>query len=185
MHLVSCTNTHRDVTDLVNHGMVKNTKPWISWERNKKILNLCFRWHILRSYRFLVEVTFKVKLVALLKRTSNQGFFLVFLVFPWMSFSKSLTKWHFLSPPPSLPSNAKNCHFFLAPVSLCHSSWHETRNIFCIYGHLILWHSIKGGRKGQELQFEPMGIHTLTYIHVLTHFRPMFHLCRNQVVGFY
>ena len=26
MHLVSCTNTHRDVTDLVNHEMVKNTK---------------------------------------------------------------------------------------------------------------------------------------------------------------
>ena len=24
-----------------------------------KILNLCFRWHILRSYRFVVEVTFK------------------------------------------------------------------------------------------------------------------------------
>ena len=44
MHPVSCTNTHRDVTDLVNHGMVKNTKDWISWERNiislrnKKIL---------------------------------------------------------------------------------------------------------------------------------------------------
>ena len=34
MHLVSCTNTHRDVTDLVNHGMVKNTKTGISWERN-------------------------------------------------------------------------------------------------------------------------------------------------------
>ena len=34
MHLVSCTNTHRDVTDLVNHGMVKNTKTWISWEWN-------------------------------------------------------------------------------------------------------------------------------------------------------
>ena len=66
MHLVSCTNTHRDVTDLVNHGMVKNTKTWISWERNiiflrnKKIVNLCFRWHILRSYRFVMEVTFKV-----------------------------------------------------------------------------------------------------------------------------
>ena len=64
MHLVSCTNTHRDVTDLVNHGMVKNTKTWISWERNmiflrnKKILTLCFRWHILRSYRFVAEVTF-------------------------------------------------------------------------------------------------------------------------------
>ena len=67
MHLVSCTNTHRDVTDLVNHGMVKNTKIWISWERNiiflrnKKILNLCFRWHILINYGFVAEVTFKSK----------------------------------------------------------------------------------------------------------------------------
>ena len=66
MHLVSSTNTHRDVTDLANHGVVKNTKTWISWERNKIfvrnkiILNLCFRWHISRSYRFVVEVTFKV-----------------------------------------------------------------------------------------------------------------------------
>ena len=65
MHLVSCTNTHRDVTDLVNHGMVKNTKTWISWERNiiflqnKKILNTCFRCHILRSYHFVAKVTFK------------------------------------------------------------------------------------------------------------------------------
>ena len=76
MHLVSCTNTHRDVTDLVNHGMIKNTKPWISWERNiiflwnKKILNLCSRWHILRSHRFVAEVTFKLnnwKLVSVLK----------------------------------------------------------------------------------------------------------------------
>ena len=25
----------------------------------KKILNLCFRWHILRTYPFVVEVTFK------------------------------------------------------------------------------------------------------------------------------
>ena len=25
----------------------------------KKILNLCFRWHILRSYRFVADVTFK------------------------------------------------------------------------------------------------------------------------------
>ena len=65
MDLVSCTNTHCNFTDFVNHGMVKNTKTWISWERNimflqiKKILNLCFRLHILRSYRFLAEVTFK------------------------------------------------------------------------------------------------------------------------------
>ena len=53
-------------SSLVNHGMVKNTKAWISWERkitflrNKKNLNLCLRWHILRSYHFVVEVTFKV-----------------------------------------------------------------------------------------------------------------------------
>ena len=66
IHPVSCTNTHHDVTDLVNHGMVKNTKTWISWERNiiflwnKKILNLWLRWHILRSYRFVAEVTFKL-----------------------------------------------------------------------------------------------------------------------------
>ena len=38
IHLVSCTNTHRDVTDLVNHGKVKNTKTWISWERNVTFL---------------------------------------------------------------------------------------------------------------------------------------------------
>ena len=49
MHLISCTNTHRDITDSVNHGTVKNTKN----------LNLCFGWHILRSYRFVAEVTFK------------------------------------------------------------------------------------------------------------------------------
>ena len=67
MHLVLCTNTYHDVIDLVNHGMVKNTKTWISWERNiiflrnKKILNLCFRWHIL-SYCLVAEVTFKTKL---------------------------------------------------------------------------------------------------------------------------
>ena len=46
--------------------MVKNTKTWISWEqniiflRNKKIPNLCFILHILRSYCLVAEVTFKV-----------------------------------------------------------------------------------------------------------------------------
>ena len=64
MHLVSCTNTHHDVTDFVDLGIVKNTKTWISSERNitflrnKKILNLRLRWHILRSYCFVVQVTF-------------------------------------------------------------------------------------------------------------------------------
>ena len=53
MYLVLCTNTDCDVTDSVNHGMVKYTKTWISWEHN-------IRWHILRSYCFVVvEVTFK------------------------------------------------------------------------------------------------------------------------------
>ena len=61
---VSCANTHCDITDLVNHGMIKNTKTWISWGQNiiflwnKKMLNLCFRWHILRSYCFVAEVAF-------------------------------------------------------------------------------------------------------------------------------
>ena len=66
MHLFSCTDTHCGVTDLVNRWMVRNTKTWISWEQNiiflqnKNILNLCFRWHTLRSYHFVAEVTFKV-----------------------------------------------------------------------------------------------------------------------------
>ena len=61
---VSFTNINHDVTYLVNLWMVKNAKTWISWERsikflrNKKILNLCLRWHILRNYRFVAEVTF-------------------------------------------------------------------------------------------------------------------------------
>ena len=69
MHLISCTNTHCDVTNLVNHGMVKNTKIWISWERNitflrnKKNTNLCLRWHILRSYGFVAEINFNCLLL--------------------------------------------------------------------------------------------------------------------------
>ena len=45
IHPVSCTNTHHDITDLVNHGIVKNTKTRISQKqnllflRNKTILN--------------------------------------------------------------------------------------------------------------------------------------------------
>ena len=64
MHSVSCSNTLYDITDLVNHGMVKNTKTWISWEqnitfiRNKTNMNLCLRWQISRSYRYLAEVMF-------------------------------------------------------------------------------------------------------------------------------
>ena len=66
MHPVSCINTYHDVTDSVNHGMVKNTNTWMSWKRNifflrnKKILYLCLRWHIFISYRFLADVTFNI-----------------------------------------------------------------------------------------------------------------------------
>ena len=77
VYLVSCTNTHRYITDSVNHGMVMNTKTWISWEqniifpRNKKIINLCPRWHILRSYRFVAEVTFKWCMLTNVKSATN------------------------------------------------------------------------------------------------------------------
>ena len=30
MHLVSCTNTHHDVADFVDPGMLKNTKTYVS-----------------------------------------------------------------------------------------------------------------------------------------------------------
>ena len=61
--------THLDVTDLVNHGMVENTKSWISWGRyitflrNKKMINLYLRWHILRNYRFVAKVTFEYDVI--------------------------------------------------------------------------------------------------------------------------
>ena len=59
-HLVSHTNTHQ-----VNHGMVKLHKleyleQNITFLQNEKILNLCLRWHILRSYCFVVELTFNI-----------------------------------------------------------------------------------------------------------------------------
>ena len=65
MHPISCTNTHHDFTDLVNHWIRKNTKTWISQEQkitflwNKKTFYLFLRWHILRSSCFVAEVTFK------------------------------------------------------------------------------------------------------------------------------
>ena len=71
MHPVSCTTTHHDITDLINHGMVKNTKTCITFLQNEKILNLCLRWHIFRSYCFVAEVTFTVTIFSL------------FLVFQW------------------------------------------------------------------------------------------------------
>ena len=97
MHFVSSTNTHHDVTDLVNLGMVQNTKTWISWVRNitflrnKKILNLCLWWHFLRNQHFVAEVTFNWEITKLykflLKNTSN-----IDLLNPYKDWTKYLTK---------------------------------------------------------------------------------------------
>ena len=65
MYLVSCADTHHDVTDLVNHELNKNKKNLNilrtkqNFSMKQKILNLCISWHILRSCRFVAEVTFK------------------------------------------------------------------------------------------------------------------------------
>ena len=66
MYPVSWANTHHDIKDLVNHGMTENTKSLISSEEpnltfltNKKILNMCLKWHTLRCYNFAVTATFK------------------------------------------------------------------------------------------------------------------------------
>ena len=69
MHPVSCNNTHNiqyDITDLVNHEMVKNTKTWISWEQNisfpqnKKNILMCASdnkyWEVILVDRGLVHV---------------------------------------------------------------------------------------------------------------------------------
>ena len=94
MHPVSCTNTHHDVTDLVKHQVVKNTKTWISRERNviflsnKKIINLCLRWHIWRNYYFVAEVTFKRTSC---KKVSNWTVFLNSICYVWLS-SKIYTR---------------------------------------------------------------------------------------------
>ena len=62
MHPASRNNTDYEVTDLLDHEMVKNTKTWISWQQNiifydkKKIHKISLRWHILRGYHFVAEV---------------------------------------------------------------------------------------------------------------------------------
>ena len=75
MHPISYTNIHHEVIDLVNERMVKITQNWVSWKRNiiflrnYKILNLCLRWHILKSYRFVAEVIFKGKVIVSKNKT--------------------------------------------------------------------------------------------------------------------
>ena len=75
------------VTDLVNHGVVRNSKTWVAWEWNtifllNKILNLCLRWHILRSYHYVAEVTFKDHLWCKKpKKTENHSKYITDIVF--------------------------------------------------------------------------------------------------------
>ena len=54
---VPCTNTHHDVTDLVNHWMVENTKTWTSWEQNRNFLQNKKNLTILRSLTFNKNVS--------------------------------------------------------------------------------------------------------------------------------
>ena len=71
MHLISCTNADCDITDLAKKIIKKYLKiqkheylengTYFFYEI-KKILNLRFRWHILRSYHFVAEVTFLMSL---------------------------------------------------------------------------------------------------------------------------
>ena len=64
MHSDSCTNTHHDFTDLINHGMVKNIKTFniLRTENNfsmkQKNSSSVPQMTHLRGYRFAVEVTF-------------------------------------------------------------------------------------------------------------------------------
>ena len=50
MHPVSCNNTHCDITDLVNHGMVKNKKK-LEYLENRTLF-----FYKIKSYCFLVDV---------------------------------------------------------------------------------------------------------------------------------
>ena len=71
--------------------MVKNTKAWISRERNivffrnKKILNLCLKWHILRKYCFIVEFTFTDIVCAKTRKMKVWSFFafLIAIMLSW------------------------------------------------------------------------------------------------------
>ena len=62
MRPVSCTNTHHDVTIWQIMGWLKiQTLEYLengTFLRNKKVLKLCLRQHILRTYSFVMEVTY-------------------------------------------------------------------------------------------------------------------------------
>ena len=77
-------------------------KTWITWKRNitflqnNKILNLCLRWHILRSYHFVTEATFKGHT----QRMERNN---------WISRCRTL-RWIFWKKKKSLKSNILEAH---------------------------------------------------------------------------
>ena len=64
--------------------------------RNKKILNLCLRWHILRSYHFVAEVTLKLPNMNL----SELSFLCLFKILNASSSVSSFILTYFRCPPP-------------------------------------------------------------------------------------
>ena len=67
MQPASYTNTYHDIKNLVNHGIVIKLKNLNilrtehKFAMKQKKFNLCLRWHILRSYHSVAEVTFKCR----------------------------------------------------------------------------------------------------------------------------
>ena len=57
MYSSSCTNTHYDVTTLEVDGNLNNSSAQHDFSM-KKILKLCHKYYIFRSYHFSVVVTF-------------------------------------------------------------------------------------------------------------------------------
>ena len=64
--LYLCANIHHDVTTFEVDKMVWNIENWtyhewtMTFPWNERILKLCLKNHIFRSYQFLAELTFKV-----------------------------------------------------------------------------------------------------------------------------
>ena len=74
--------------------MAKITKTWLSRERNiiflrnKKILNLRLKWHILREYCFIVEFTFTDIVCAKTRKMKVWSFFafLIAIILSWFPY---------------------------------------------------------------------------------------------------
>ena len=57
IYIQKCTVFHLLILIIMSYrmfkGIFKNTKTWISWE-----FSMCLKWHILRNYHFVAEITF-------------------------------------------------------------------------------------------------------------------------------